>query len=215
MIDDTMARQVPGISDVVRLPDGVGVVGLSVEATQAAKNLLKVTWSGAPAANYDSERALEEFAAIARDKGRVGLPYKPTGDAKAAINGGAAANAKWGCTGFANRFTTKYPLCPRGSQLLRQLDFASCWDGVNIDSANHRTHVVFPDKTGACPSGTKAIPALRMTLTYDVPRGKVFAVDAFPEVQHNPITDHGDFTSVFPDQLMNQMVNCINTGKRC
>jgi isoquinoline 1-oxidoreductase subunit beta len=84
-VDDAMARQVPGITDVVRLPDGVGVVGLSVEATQAAKNLLKVTWSGAQAANYDSERALEEFAAIARDKGRLGLPYKPTGDAKAAI----------------------------------------------------------------------------------------------------------------------------------
>jgi hypothetical protein len=157
-------------------------------------------WRGSPTAKVV---AMPEFIRII------------TGDAKAAINGGAAANAKWSCTGFTNRFTTKYPLCPRGSELMRQLDFPSCWDGTNIDSTNHRTHVVFPDKTGACPSATKAIPALRMTLTYDVPRGKVFAVDAFPEVQHNPITDHGDFTNVFPDQLMNQLVNCINTGKRC
>src|SRR5258708_3733403 len=43
-LDDAAARQVPGITDVVRLPEGVGVVGTSVEATQAAKNLLKVTW---------------------------------------------------------------------------------------------------------------------------------------------------------------------------
>ena len=48
-VDDAAARQVPGITDVVRLPDGVGVIGTTVEATQAAKNLLKVTWSNAPA----------------------------------------------------------------------------------------------------------------------------------------------------------------------
>ena len=84
-----MDAQVPGITDVVRLPDGVGVVGLSVEATHAARNLLNVTWSDAPAAHYDSERALDEFAAIARDKGRAGLPFKPVGDAKAALAGAA------------------------------------------------------------------------------------------------------------------------------
>ena len=138
-----------------------------------------------------------------------------TGDAKAATNGPAAANAKWGCTGFANRFTTKYPLCPRGSQLSRTLDFPSCWDGVNTDSANHRTHVLFPDSGGACPAGTKAIPQLRMTLTYRVPQGKVFAVDAFPEQLHNPVTDHGDFANVMPAALMDRAVNCINTGRRC
>jgi hypothetical protein len=138
-----------------------------------------------------------------------------TGDAKAAINGGANGNAKWTCTGFRNRFTTKYPLCPRGSQLQRVLDFASCWDGVNFDSANHRTHVVFPDKNGACAAGTKAVPQLRMTLTYDLPRRALFAVDAFPEVLHNPITDHGDFVNVMPKQLMDRAVQCINSGRNC
>lgn len=138
-----------------------------------------------------------------------------TGDAKAATNGPANAAAKWGCTGFKNRFTTKYPLCPRGSQVTRTLDFPSCWDGVNADSANHRTHIVFPDRNGVCPSGTKAVPQLRMTLSYQLPRGKVFAVDAFPEQLHNPVTDHGDFVNVMPEQLMNRVVNCINTGRRC
>ena len=138
-----------------------------------------------------------------------------TGDAKAAINGGANGNAKWTCTGFTNRFTTKYPLCPRGSQLQRVLDFASCWDGKNFDSANHRTHVVFPDKAGACPAGTKAVPQLRMTLTYNLERRALFAVDAFPEVLHNPITDHGDFVNVMPKQLMDRAVTCINSGRNC
>jgi isoquinoline 1-oxidoreductase subunit beta len=85
-VDDARARQVPGVTDIVKLPEGVGVVGTSVEATQAAKNLLKVTWSDEPAAHHDSERALEEFAAIGRDKSRAGVSYEPVGDAKAAMS---------------------------------------------------------------------------------------------------------------------------------
>src|SRR6195256_713172 len=84
-VDDAEARKVPGITDVVKLPDGVGVIGNTVEGTQAAKNLLKVTWSDAPGAHHDSERALEEFAAIGRDKSRAGIAYTKDGDAKAAM----------------------------------------------------------------------------------------------------------------------------------
>ncbi|MFG3436010.1 DUF1996 domain-containing protein [Nonomuraea sp. NPDC047897] len=138
-----------------------------------------------------------------------------TGDAKAATNGGANARAAWTCSGFNNRITTKYPLCPRGSQVVRILDFPSCWDGQNTDSANHRSHVVFPDQSGACPQGTRAIPQLRMTLTYSVPQGPSYALDAFPEQLHNPITDHADFANVMPDRLMRFVVDCINRGRRC
>jgi isoquinoline 1-oxidoreductase beta subunit len=84
-VDDGAARKVAGITDVVKLPDGVGVIGTSVEATQAAKALLKVTWGDAPGAKHDSERALEEFAAVGRDKSRDGVPYEKVGDAKAAM----------------------------------------------------------------------------------------------------------------------------------
>jgi isoquinoline 1-oxidoreductase beta subunit len=74
---------------VVRLPDGVGVIGDTVEGTQAAKSLLKVTWSDAPGAHHDSERALEEFAAIGRDKSRDGVSFAKAGDAKGAMAGAA------------------------------------------------------------------------------------------------------------------------------
>ncbi len=88
-VDDAAARRVPGITEVVLLPDGVGIVGTSVEATQAAREpRFTVTWSDAPGASYDSERALDAFATIARDKTRVGLPYRPVGDAKLPTHGG-------------------------------------------------------------------------------------------------------------------------------
>ncbi|MGQ0716540.1 MAG: DUF1996 domain-containing protein, partial [Pseudonocardiales bacterium] len=137
------------------------------------------------------------------------------GDAKAVTNGDANARAAWTCTGFEDRTTTKYPLCPQGSQLVRILDFPSCWDGQNLDSANHRDHIAFPQQDGSCSGGTVTIPQLRITLTYDQPADRNFALDSFPDQRHNPATDHADFMAIMPETLLTQMADCINTGQTC
>ncbi|MCQ8828642.1 DUF1996 domain-containing protein [Streptomyces malaysiensis] len=139
-----------------------------------------------------------------------------TGDAKSFTNGTANANASWSCTGFENRqLKDKYPLCPKGSKVVRTFAFQSCWDGKNTDSANHRTHVAFADAKGTCPSGFKAIPQLIQRITYKVAPGSLFAVDSFPEQLHKPVTDHGDFINVMSNSLMRKAVKCINTARRC
>ncbi|MEU1176343.1 DUF1996 domain-containing protein [Streptomyces sp. NPDC005820] len=148
-----------------------------------------------------------------------------TGDAKAFVNGNANANVNWSCTGFENKVQLhdKYPICPQGSQVVRTTFFQSCWDGQNIDSANHRTHVSFVQQDGTCANGFKAIPQLQVRLVYNVTRPTIqngvvknaYAVDSFPENLHKPITDHNDFINFFAANTMNQMVNCINTGKKC
>jgi hypothetical protein len=139
-----------------------------------------------------------------------------SGDAKSLTDGGANQHVRFTCTGFGNRISTdKYTLCPGGKGFTRISEFPSCWDGKNIDSANHRTHVVFPDASGACQNGFVAIPELKITMTYKVPAGPNFAVDGFPEELHAPINDHNDFIEVMPDQLQNQIVSCINSGKKC
>ncbi|KDN74395.1 membrane protein [Streptomyces olindensis] len=148
-----------------------------------------------------------------------------TGDAKSFVNGLANANASWSCTGFEDRqLKDKYPLCPRGSDVVRTFTFQSCWDGRNIDSANHRTHVAFANAAGTCPSGFRPIPQLVQRIVYDVDAPSLddggrttplFAVDSFPEQLHKPVTDHGDFINVFDEDLMREMVDCINEGRRC
>ncbi|WP_121746647.1 DUF1996 domain-containing protein [Streptomyces sp. E2N166] len=147
-----------------------------------------------------------------------------TGDAKAFTNGVANANSSFSCTGFEDRqVTDKYVLCPEGSQVVRTSNFQSCWDGQNIDSANHRDHVAFVQQDGSCPNGFQAIPQLQVRLVYDVPtptveNGQVqnpYAVDGFPEQLHKPITDHNDFINVMDDDLMNEVVDCINSGEDC
>ena len=139
-----------------------------------------------------------------------------TGDAKAVTNGPDNVRAQWTCRGFEDRATTQYPLCPDGSRLLRVLDFPSCWDGENLDSEDHRAHIAFADEdTGACPQDTVAVPQLRMILAYDQPGGRNFALDGFPDQQHHPATDHGDFVNGMPDELMDAVVECLNEGLQC
>jgi hypothetical protein len=148
-----------------------------------------------------------------------------TGDAKAFVNGTANANASWSCTGFEDRqLKDKYPLCPQGSDVVRTFKFQSCWDGQNIDSANHRAHVAFAAADGSCANGFKAIPQLVQRIVYDVDAPSLqdggrttplFAVDSFPEQLHKPVTDHGDFINVFDEALMGEMVDCINEGRKC
>ncbi|TMR08432.1 DUF1996 domain-containing protein [Nonomuraea turkmeniaca] len=144
------------------------------------------------------------------------------GDARAATNGGDEARPTFTCTGFTDRLTDKYPICPSGSDLVRVFDMPSCWDGENIDSADHRTHLTFPDEDGACPSGTQAVPQLRLTLTYDdVPDAEPegtnvpFAVDGFASEGNSPTTDHAGAIVVMSEQLMNKVVQCVNGGKKC
>ncbi|EST36018.1 DUF1996 domain-containing protein [Streptomyces roseochromogenus] len=148
-----------------------------------------------------------------------------TGDAKAFVNGPGNANASWSCTGYEDRqLKDKYPLCPPGSDVVRTFRFQSCWDGRNIDSANHRTHVAFTAPDGSCPAGFQAIPQLVQRLVYDVRApslqdggrtAPLFAIDSFPEQLHKPVTDHGDFINVFDESLMREMVDCINSGRTC
>ncbi|GAA3207455.1 hypothetical protein GCM10020256_03090 [Streptomyces thermocoprophilus] len=148
-----------------------------------------------------------------------------TGDAKAFVNGTANANASWSCTGFEDRqLKDRYPLCPDGSKVVRTFRFQSCWDGRNIDSANHRTHVAFAAEDGTCPAGFRPIPQLVQRIVYDVAAPSLadggrtrpfFAVDSFPEQLHKPVTDHGDFINVFDEDLMQEMVDCINSGRQC
>ncbi|SHN75366.1 protein of unknown function [Cryptosporangium aurantiacum] len=139
-----------------------------------------------------------------------------TGDAKSFTNGGANQRAKFTCQGFTNRISTdKYTLCPDGRGFTRIAEFPSCWDGKSTDSANHRTHILFPDAAGKCPRGTVAVPKLTITLTYNVPRGPSFATDGFPEQLHKPITDHNDFINVMSPASMKRVVNCLNAGRRC
>ncbi|WP_313888199.1 DUF1996 domain-containing protein [Lentzea alba] len=136
-----------------------------------------------------------------------------TGDPSAFTNDhGPNTRARWGCADKPGRYTTKYPLCGNATTV-RSYDFGSCWDGNNTDSASHRTHVVFPLVSGACPPKTFPIPRLHVTVGYDIPAGRPFAIDSFPEEMRDPATDHAMFINVMPEALMSEVVRQLNRSR--
>ncbi|MER7569697.1 DUF1996 domain-containing protein [Streptomyces sp. NPDC097941] len=202
---DQSAYYWPVLRDTTRQGPDANALGGGAEGNKGAilvPSTVTITYQGSPAGKVV---AMPRFLRII------------TGDAKAFTNGTKNANAHWSCTGFENKvqLTDKYPICPRGSKVVRSFAFQSCWDGRNIDSADHRSHVAFADAGGKCAGGFKAIPQLTMRLTYKTPAAPNFAVDGFQGQQHNAITDHNDFINVMTDQLMKQAVSCINSGRRC
>ena len=137
------------------------------------------------------------------------------GNAKQGAQNGDNVNSKYTCSGFTDRVTDRYPVCPAGSNLMRILDYPSCWDGQNLESKNFRDHMAFPDEQGNCSDGFQPIPALRITLTYDVRGGQNFQIDSFPNEQHDPRTDHSDFENLATEAQNNAGVECIRGNRQC
>jgi hypothetical protein len=136
------------------------------------------------------------------------------GNAKAVTSNLKFARSQWGCAGFTNRFTPKYPLCPNGA-VQRVLEFPSCWNGKDLQTNDLRSHVAFPGTDGGCPEGTRAIPKLVITVTQFVPPGRSYAIDAFPGEHRSPFTSHAAVANVMPEDLMALIVDCINDGRAC
>jgi isoquinoline 1-oxidoreductase beta subunit len=79
-----------GTVQVVRLPYGVGVIADTPWAAFAAKDALKVTWTRSGKAwGFNSEKALNDFAAAARDMSQPAKLWGKEGDAAAALQAAA------------------------------------------------------------------------------------------------------------------------------
>jgi hypothetical protein len=73
----------------------------------------------------------------------------------------------WACLGISGHETPYIPNqnCPQG--LRAQVFFPSCWDGKNLDSADHKSHMTYPStyNAGSCPPSH---PKRFISLFYEV-----------------------------------------------
>jgi isoquinoline 1-oxidoreductase beta subunit len=85
--------EVSKMRDVLKVmqltPDRVAVAARTYEAALAAERALKITWSQVARSTFDSDRAMEEQSAIARDLSKPGTVVQDTGDAVGALKGAA------------------------------------------------------------------------------------------------------------------------------
>jgi hypothetical protein len=133
------------------------------------------------------------------------------GNAKA--TGFADSIARWSCLHAGHVPPSKnFVVCPSGTSLETYLDFPQCWNGRDLDSADHKSHMSYP-VAGNCPaSHPVSVPKLRFVIRYPV-NGSTAGL----RLSSGPgYTYHGDFFNVWPAAEMERRVrNCINVVLKC
>ena len=86
--DDSAARKVPGVVDVVKIPTGVAVIAENTWAARQGRDALKVTWNDDHAEKRGSDRIMADYRDIAAGKHEVKWhAWQTAGDATNAFSG--------------------------------------------------------------------------------------------------------------------------------
>ncbi|OCK72946.1 WSC-domain-containing protein [Lepidopterella palustris CBS 459.81] len=104
------------------------------------------------------------------------------------------------------------------SQIRSQINMPSCWDGKNLDSADHKSHMSYPigDMSGPCPS---THPVRLMSIFYEVTYSLVgfeWYSDQQPFVYSNGDATgygfHGDFVNGWDTAALQRGIDNCATG---
>lgn len=106
--------------------------------------------------------------------------------------------------------------CDSGLMVL-SVEFASCWDGRNLDSPTHKTHVSYPSG-GRCPSSHPvSMPLLRTFFRYNVGTGPIGVVTfASHDGGHtSPWWQwHSDFFNAWDASALKRLIDAsLNAGR--
>ena len=119
--------------------------------------------------------------------------------------------------------------CPGGdgSWLIMGIDFPQCWDGVNLDSPDHKSHMTNPvnvraNNTGNCPaSHPVALPQIAYQILYQVKvtgetRYWRLASDNYDNTQPAGYSGHGDYMMAWKPEIVKIWTAlCDNAQKDC
>jgi hypothetical protein len=177
----------------------------------------------APNGRYvEPERAILYYRNRPYDYG-VTVPFPP--DFRM-VAGGTFPNSYWTCdgesdTGYADR-KDYIPDCGPGGKIKLHVFFPSCWDGVHLDSADHRSHVAYGldkddlavDETDPdlCPASHPIkVPQLDFRVQYDVADGTGY------RLSDGMVLAHADFWNTWTQSRLKQLVSrCLGrVGVSC
>jgi hypothetical protein len=178
--------------------------------------------------NADGSRTLvtdpnqEMFVYYRRAGGASGPKVQPFPPGLAMVAGNAHTSSPqsplvtyWDCGGGGPEYPS-IPQCAVGpnTTLHADVEFPSCWNGTQLDSPDHMSHMAYADPvTGACPADHPiSLPQITFSIYYyDIWGGRQYVLSS-----HGPYTMHGDFFAAWDPQIQNALVAaCLNAGQYC
>jgi hypothetical protein len=168
-----------------------------------------------------------EFRAYYRGSGFDGRVVKPFPKGLRIIAGNAKVTdagpyqpvsiSSWACTipgGGAAGDEVEVESVPStcGGQPLRaRLVFPQCWNGRDLDSADHKSHMAYAVR-GKCPATHPVVvPQLTLSIRYWIP-----TTDGLALASGGTHSLHADFMLAWPSGAQEDLVKrCINAGVNC
>jgi hypothetical protein len=117
----------------------------------------------------------------------------------------------WNC-GVQGAALYSHPIsCHTGQKVVLHIFFPNCWDGVHLDSADHKSHMAY-SHNGACPTSHPiAIPRVTEDYGYPILDGRAITLSS-----GSYLTAHADFWNTWNQTVMNRLTrDCINAGRQC
>ena len=120
------------------------------------------------------------------------------------------------------------PNCPVGGKITYHIDFPQCWDGVNLDSPDHKSHMaerVYLSNTSivqTCPADHPVkIPAIAINVDYTITRANQAAAwrlasDNYASTTAGGYSAHADWVNGWDETLLTGIIkNCIKSRLDC
>jgi hypothetical protein len=134
----------------------------------------------------------------------------------------------WYCSGVTNPLAEAIPnACSAGEDLVMVIGFPQCWDGVNLDSADHKSHMAYPIGAASplgngCPA-THPVPLPEITYNVHFPVTQSGASahwrlssDMYGTDKPGGYSAHGDWFNGWQAQALRAfVVNCDNRPADC
>ena len=179
----------------------------------------------------DGSPLISAGAQIYYKQGYLGVSaasIKPMPKGLRMVAGDSASSGEQGITRFSclgatdgtDAWIHNIPHCQANTGLIIEVQFPQCWDGVNLDSPDHKSHMAYA--SNGCPSTHPvALPAVSVLMYYAVTDASQTArwrlsSDNYDRSLPGGYSSHADWFNGWDVSTMNTFVsNCLDKTLDC
>ena len=128
----------------------------------------------------------------------------------------------WECEQTALGLSGTIPQCATGDVMRLVVGFPQCWDGVNLDSPDHQSHMAYASRAGVCPSTHPVqVPTISEIFRWKVqpgdnPSSWRLTSDMYSASMPGGLSAHADWMTGWDPATMQALItNCFRTQLDC